>query len=235
MGSVPGSPREGGVCGKAGECGAKAIFLLRAGGEGGSARPRRTSIVAAPTAAPAAAAISMRWGCTRYTGQEEVKRLGGVKRPKGNCQNGSCLKVFSERPGRAPPALGMSEERSIHPPTIEDLYGLLKLCGSESGVVDYFSRWYQLPKDTIQPTILGWLAALPAVPPPSRMRSAPAMSGPRTAAAAPALTLRKPTAAVRGPDILPIKTPPASAPVHQSAQIVAAMRSVDARLSAPPL
>ena len=119
--------------------------------------------------------------------------------------------------------------RAIVAPSMEDLFGLRKLCGSDSAVIDYFANWYQMEADAIAPTIQSWLANCPVVPPPSRQRSAPAVSSDVATAAA----MRNPRAAAnRPPEILPIKTPPASAPVHSAPSIAAALSAANHRLSA---
>ena len=120
-------------------------------------------------------------------------------------------------------------------PTPADLLGLLKLCGSEDSVVDYLARVWGMDASTIAPTVRGWIKALPAVPPPSRQRSAPpaapSFGAPSTSTAV--LNLRgKQQPENNVIQICRIKTPPASAPVKPSAPaLMSAIRAVNARLS----
>ena len=91
-------------------------------------------------------------------------------------------------------------------PSMDDLYGLVKLCGSNDGVVNYLARVYGLEADIIKPTVLEWLSALPPLPPPSRQRSAPAAPErvPRSGLAS--LVAARNNAL--GPQILPIRELP---------------------------
>ena len=119
-------------------------------------------------------------------------------------------------------------------PSEEELFKLLKLCGSEERVVIFLARTFGLAPEQIAPTVMSWLAELPEVPPPSRQRSAPPdLSPERYAAWSPGYTLagiRR--QANRIPDILPIRTPPPSAPVHGSGtELMASIRSIDRRLN----
>ena len=124
------------------------------------------------------------------------------------------------------------DEFAIHAPSPEDLFGLLKLCGSEDGVIAYLARLWSMSTTAIGPTVRGWIKALPDVPPPSRQRSAPPVISPAVSAFA----LANATAgqhAKRPPQVMQIREPPPSAPVPTSApNLVAAMRALDARLSA---
>jgi len=129
-----------------------------------------------------------------------------------------------------PRAPDVSDEFQIHAPTPDDLFGLLKLCGSEKGVIDYLARLWNMEASTIAPTVRIWIKALPAVPPPSRQRSAPPLISPAVSAFALA---RAPAAqrAMRPPDVMRVEPPP-SAPVQSSREaVIAAMRGLDARLN----
>ena len=122
--------------------------------------------------------------------------------------------------------------RKVVAPSPEDLFGLLKLCGSEDGVIAYLAKHWSMSTTAIGPTVRGWIKALPDVPPPSRQRSAPPVISPAVSAFA----LANATAgqhAKRPPQVMQIREPPPSAPVPTSApNLVAAMRALDARLSA---
>ena len=96
-------------------------------------------------------------------------------------------------------------KRPIVAPSLEDLFGLRKLCGSDTAVIEYFANWYGMEADAIAPTIQGWLANCPDVPPPSRQRSAPAVNLSDYRAE---LRNQKVAAKIRPPEVLPIKTPP---------------------------
>lgn len=121
-------------------------------------------------------------------------------------------------------------------PSVEDLYGLYSLCGSEHGVVTYLAKLYGLTPDEIAPTVHGWLESLPAVPPPSRQRSAPPVLNPaleaRLAHANPRSTLLR----IQPPDVMRIEVPQ-SAPCGQNLaaergqKLVAAMRALESRMN----
>ena len=124
----------------------------------------------------------------------------------------------------------LDDEFRIHAPTPDDLFGLLKLCGSDDKVIDYLARLWGMDSSSIAPTVRGWIKALPAVPPPSRQRSAPPLLSPAVTAYALA---RAPAAtrAMRPPDVLRVEPPP-SAPVQSSREaVIMAMRGLDARLN----
>ena len=110
-------------------------------------------------------------------------------------------------------------------PSPDELHHLVRLCGSEDRVIALLAKTYGLSAETIAPTVLEWIAALPPLVPPSRQRSAPPALAPSVAA--PVVIAGRP----RGPDILPIKTPPASAPVRSSAELTAAMKAINTRLN----
>ena len=105
--------------------------------------------------------------------------------------------------------------------------GLYQLCGDEAGVINYLANLYGVAPDVIAPTVASWLADLPALPPPSRQRSAPPILAPavrsRLAAAAP----------LHVPNIMRIDPPPSAAGIGQkeNSNLVEAMRALDARLN----
>ena len=76
-------------------------------------------------------------------------------------------------PGRMTHPTAPSVARAIIAPSLDDLFGLRKLCGSDIGVIEYLANWYDMEADAIAPTVQGWLANCPDVQPPSRQRSAP--------------------------------------------------------------
>lgn len=122
-----------------------------------------------------------------------------------------------------------------HVPTVEDLYGLRKLCGDDDATVSYLSRLYNLPRDAIAPTVKSWLAELPHMPPPSRQRSAPPVVAPgieaclRAAASSSAAGQPKQQTPA---DVMRIDLPPPSAPVQgKDVNVAAAMRALDSRLN----
>lgn len=123
----------------------------------------------------------------------------------------------------------------LHPPTPADLFGLLKLCGSEDGVTEYLARLYGMEASTIAPTVHGWIKSLPTVPPPSRQRSAPAAPSSFQSGSMTVVDPRGRQQQQQQPggviQICRIKTPPASAPVRNSADISAGLRAINARLS----
>ena len=121
----------------------------------------------------------------------------------------------------------------LHAPSPEDLFGILRMCGSEEQVVRFLARTYEVAPEIIAPTVRGWLKELPPVPPPSRQRSAPPLLEPAAAATASCVCGAQPANFGTGaPDRLRIKTPPASAPIRGSAsEVVAAMRALDTRLN----
>jgi hypothetical protein len=114
-------------------------------------------------------------------------------------------------------------------PSHEELFRLKALCGgNEESIVALLAKTYKLSPTAIAPTVRQWLAELPAAPPPSRQRSSP----PVLATAPKGRTETRSSAlAARPPDVLPIRTPPASAPVLGSSDVVAAMRALDSRLN----
>ena len=110
---------------------------------------------------------------------------------------------------------------------------MLKLVGSEEKVIEYIAKQYGLSVDQVAPTVKGWLAALPAVPPPSRQRSAPPLLALNASANASSLRRHQYNNVPSRAEVIPIKPPPASAPTGaSSAEVMAAMRSLDARLNA---
>ena len=114
----------------------------------------------------------------------------------------------------------------LSPPSAADLFGLVQLFGgNEERVIAYLAQVYDLPPHAIQPTVHQWLEQLPAVPPPSRQRSAPPVLAPPVPHAAAAASS---SSAI---NIMPIRTPPASAPAHGSADLVRAMRALDSRMN----
>jgi len=116
----------------------------------------------------------------------------------------------------------------LRTPSSDDLHALKKLCGSDDLVVVHLARCYGVPVETIAPTVLRWLKDLPPVQPPSRQRSAPSVMAPAVMESA----LRRVVASARPPEVMPVRTPPASAPVKgDSAALVAAMRRLDTRLN----
>ena len=120
------------------------------------------------------------------------------------------------------------ERLDLRTPSSDDLLQLKKLCGSDDLVVVHLARCYGVSVESIAPTVLRWLKDLPAVQPPSRQRSAPSVMAPTVMENA----LRRVVASARPPEILPVRTPPASAPVKgDSAALVAAMRRLDNRLN----
>jgi hypothetical protein len=117
---------------------------------------------------------------------------------------------------------------SLRTPSPEELFKLLRLVGgSHDQVVALLAKQYDLPPDVIAPTVLGWLEQLPEAPPPSRQRSAPPNLAPSN------VVHRFPSS--KGPEILPIKTPPSTAPAVAArgnmTGLMAAMRAVDSRLN----
>lgn len=155
-------------------------------------------------------------------------------------------------PGRMTHPTAPSVARAIIAPSLDDLFGLRKLCGSDIGVIEYLANWYDMEADAIAPTVQGWLANCPDVQPPSRQRSAPGAltvnAGMATRShlshaddpfkttsssfVAATAALRHPRAAsIRPPEVLPIKTPPASAPVQSAPSIAAALSATNHRLS----
>ena len=143
-----------------------------------------------------------------------------------------CQKETSPIIGRfnAGPTMAHAGVAPADGPSEEELFKLLKLCGSEEQVVIFLARTFGLAPQQIAPTVMSWLAALPAVPPPSRQRSAPPDLSPESyAALSPASFYRR--QANRVPDILPIRTPPPSAPVHSGTELMASIRSIDWRLN----
>lgn len=115
-------------------------------------------------------------------------------------------------------------------PSPDELQRLLKLTGSEDAVVRMLARQWGLSPVVIATTVKGWLQNLPALPPPSRQRSAPGQLAPSSAFAAFPTTIA--VSAQRGPEILPIRTPPCTAPVGpNAANLMAQMRAVNSRLN----
>jgi len=124
--------------------------------------------------------------------------------------------------------------RDLKAPSTEELLRLYKLCGSEAQVTALLAKQHRLTPEALAPTVRKWLAALPEIPPPSRQRSAPpslvapAMSTPFATSVA--------GAAARPAEVVPIRPPPASAPVRSSgADVIAAMRALDSRLNSSAL
>ena len=124
---------------------------------------------------------------------------------------------------------GAAKFRRVSP---EELHRLLKLRQRK--------RCRRLPgkgvwaaSASIAPVVMDWLSELPAIAPPSRMRSAPGHLAPSSfdpinIAAEPInpLPLGRPSQV----QMLPIRTPPITAPVGAS-NIAAAMRAIDGRLN----
>jgi hypothetical protein len=114
-----------------------------------------------------------------------------------------------------------------HAPQAEDLIGLYQLCGSEVGVIAYLANLYGVSADVIAPTVRNWLADLPALPPPSRQRSAPPILAPavrhRLASAAPP----------HFTNIMRIEPPCSAAGIGQkeNSNLIEAMRALDVRLN----
>lgn len=111
---------------------------------------------------------------------------------------------------------------------------LRRLCGSELDVVAFVARRFGLPPEAIAHQVHAWLGCLPTIPPPSRQQSAPSLLSP-------AVQRHHSCSTSHAPEMLPLKTPPASAPVHgggllprsgSDSALVAAMRSLDTRLNA---
>lgn len=124
-------------------------------------------------------------------------------------------------------------------PTPDELQRILKLCGNEAGVIALMAKQYGLPAEAIAPTVRGWLAALPPLPPPSRQRSAPANLDAHLNSL---VATRRGGKELPYPGALPTPpsagsrpgVPPASAPVQgraSTAEVVAAMRALDSRLN----
>lgn len=123
----------------------------------------------------------------------------------------------------------------IHAPTPEDLFGLLKLCGSGDKVIAYLANLWEISPVTIGPTVKGWLNNLPEVPPPSRQRSAPPLLNPAEAALRARLAAANVSHRQRGkmgpPEVMRVDPPP-SAPVRSTREdVIAAMRGLDTRLN----
>jgi hypothetical protein len=111
----------------------------------------------------------------------------------------------------------------IQRPPEEDLYGLYVLCGGdEHQILEHLAKFFKRAPQDIAPTVRSWLADMPAIPPPSRQRSAP----PKVAnqGVAPGVRLM-----ASGPFSAP-KAPPHSAPTTSN-DLVAAMRALDNRLN----
>ena len=109
--------------------------------------------------------------------------------------------------------------------SIDELHRLLHLTGSKEQVVELISGRHgresaAAAERAIADTVL-------PMPPPSRQRSAP----PDLMPTLPAPQGRRGFAVRRGPDILPVQSPPASAPVQNVANVMAAMRAIDSRLN----
>ena len=114
------------------------------------------------------------------------------------------------------------------PPTEQELQRLLKLYGQEDAVIAHYARQYNLDRGYIAATVRAWLKTLPGIAPPSRQRSAPADLLPEREAAATGAS----QAIVKRPEVLLVKTPPASAPVFSSSsEAVKAMMALDNRLN----
>ena len=121
-------------------------------------------------------------------------------------------------------------------PSLEDLYALRALCGSEEGTIAHLARCFDIPAETCAPVVHEWLEALPPIPPPSRQRSAPPVLAPaahaRIAAALASATgadIPSPFAAASSS----LRIPPGSAPPAPGSGpgVIAAMRALDARLN----
>ena len=107
----------------------------------------------------------------------------------------------------------------VRPPE-EDLYGLYTLCGGDERlIIEHLAKVFERAPEDIAQTVRSWLADLPAVPPPSRQRSAPPMIAPSTRLASSSRAYP-----------LPKNVPPLSAPTT-SHDLVAAMRALDNRLN----
>ena len=145
------------------------------------------------------------------------------------------------------PYVRRAENYTYHavPPSAEDLFALFRLCGgSEPDVVEFLAKLWGTTPLVICDVVRSWLKDMPAVPLPSRSRSAPPVLpkaiSQRLASAAPAATasvVAKPllswerAAAVRraarghplqpiqpsGPVVSGARLPAASAPVRGSA------------------
>ena len=105
-------------------------------------------------------------------------------------------------------------------PTPEELFHLLKLCGSEQQVVAYLAKKFCVSPGSIAETVHGWLANLPTVPPPSRQRSAPAipLNGIKFRSLTSSSSLSTAVSFQTRPEMLTVKTPPASAPVRPASR-----------------
>jgi len=109
-------------------------------------------------------------------------------------------------------------------PSVEDLTKLYELCGGDDDqVIAHLAKLFGLPPEAIASTVRTWLKMLPAVPPPSRQRSAPAVM------AAEVGPLGVPKKAGMGSQMVKIQ-PPASAPVP-GREVIAAMRALDSRIN----
>jgi hypothetical protein len=127
-----------------------------------------------------------------------------------------------------PATLHAPRGKHLSCPTPEHLHSLLRMCGSEQGVVNLLAKSYGLSPDAIDETVRQWLSDLPGIVPPSRQRSAPPIFCAKPPSA---LITMYPPSASRGAEVLPIRTPPASAPVKSGAELVTAMRALNHRLN----
>ena len=118
-------------------------------------------------------------------------------------------------------------------PTPEELFRLLKLCGSEALVAKHLAKVFDVPFEAVAPVVHEWVQNLPEVPPPSRQRSAPGapemLSGFQ-------LTTRAQTrdqfAGPSKPEMIKIREPPASAPVRPSSEeMMRTMARLDHRIN----
>lgn len=115
----------------------------------------------------------------------------------------------------------------------EDLYGLLKLTGGDKpAVISHIAKVYGVQTESIADTVKSWLDDLPAIPPPSRQRSAPPAAP--VACEIPLGLTRAAPGAARAAEVLSIREPPASAPVRQSSgDLIKTMAALNARISKP--
>lgn len=94
------------------------------------------------------------------------------------------------RPAAPPIPVPSTVHYEFVPPSFDDLYALFVLHGgSEPDVVETLAKVWGCAPLAIAETVRSWLSSMPALPPPSRMRSAPAIVSPalqaRLASAAP--------------------------------------------------
>lgn len=121
-------------------------------------------------------------------------------------------------------AIGFLDKLPV--PSATDLYALTRLCGDVPAVAQYLSGLYQCDRTMLEPIVRSWykVANVPPVVPPSRQRSAPPVLAP--------------AAQVQDASVTAVPmVPPASAPLVRaasSAELIASLRRVDARLNRQP-